>query len=159
MLLAVEWTDSSLRRLEFRGGITRAIGWVVACLTTEEFGFRRPDVIFIFAIAVLIEAVGLYWCEKYNRANNEKSLFRCVSIFFECFISLVLLGLYLLTLSKAVSIAIGGNQLFHTENPIFCLSLPLWFYFLLYFAPAYCAASWAMRAYILEKIIKRKTLA
>ena len=159
MMLAVRWTDSSIRLLEYRSGITRAFGWAIVCLTTEEFGIRSPKVLLIFALAVFIETIGLHWGEKYNNANNDKSKIRAFCIYVEMLASVILMGLYLLTLSTGVSITIGGNQFFSVDKPIFCLSISVCLYLSVYLAPITCASCWAIRALHSNKIVMRRSLA
>ncbi|MCL2362320.1 MAG: hypothetical protein FWC73_10975 [Defluviitaleaceae bacterium] len=140
------------------GGFIRFVGWLIICLTTEGFGMENPRALFLFSLAVMIEVAGLAWSEKQNNMNGDESKFRRGLIVIEGIASFLLIGLYLVTFSGAVSVLVGGGVFYFVEGARYTLNLRYIIYLPMYIAPPFCAILWVIRASVLSKTVKRRSL-
>ena len=145
----------SVNHKNLGNGLIRAIGWFVACITTEGWGMSSMSVLSLFAAAVLIETIGLIWSEI---CDDSKSGLRSLFITFEFVTAFSLLALCLLTMSGVVSIDIGGRSFYQATSSYYHLDLPDRLYLGLYFSPVFCALLWSIRAGSLVFTNRRRTI-
>lgn len=148
-----------LSKFDIVKGSVRLFGWIFVCFSTKRWGVDDPQILFLYAMAVLMEVLGLIIDEVQNDHAKCGSILRNIFIAGELVMAVGLLIISMVgQFLDSFTIIIWGRYFVQIYDPLMIINFPLVLYLSMYFAPLFFSVCWVIRGVIVYRLNKKRVV-